>query len=186
MYAIMCMQVSMLRYHVLHQTSCTQGQVDIFSRAMASQTTLSELWRSAPHGRLSPWEVAKALGLREASKEIHGGQPNLPWIAARVSKVGGGHPDRASLHELFAKVPPMPKKCELLGDGDILATCFKKRRMGSESQPCAATRCWQWRHSTNDKRACSQQDAFDFDSDALLAMTAFDKRQTCLFTARRV
>ena len=67
-------------------------------------TSLRSLWRAAPLGRLCPWEVAKALGLREASSELHGGEPNLPWIAARVTKVGGGHPGTPALHELFAKI----------------------------------------------------------------------------------
>ena len=76
--------------------------------APISQDALRTFWRSAPEGRLCPWEVAKALGLREASKELHGGQANLPWIAARVTKVGGGHPSPASLHELFGKVDGDP------------------------------------------------------------------------------
>ena len=52
--------------------------------------------------------MAKALGLREASKELHGDQLNLPWIAARVSKVGGGHPTPPSLHEMFVKIDNDP------------------------------------------------------------------------------
>ena len=63
------------------------------------QTTLQQLWRSAPVGRLSAWEVAKALGLREASKELHDGQTNEAWVAERVSKIGGGHPSKQALHE---------------------------------------------------------------------------------------
>ena len=68
------------------------------------QESLRALWLHAPEGRLSPWEQAKALGLREASKELHGGKTNLPWIAARVSKVGGGHPQKGSLREFFKLV----------------------------------------------------------------------------------
>ena len=44
------------------------------------------------------------MGLRQASKELHGGKTNLPWIAARVKKVGGGHPQKGSLHEFFKLV----------------------------------------------------------------------------------
>ena len=73
-----------------------------------SQDALRHFWSSAPQGRLGPWEVAKALGLREASKEIHGELPNLAWIAERLTKKGGGHPTRQSLHELFAKVDSDP------------------------------------------------------------------------------
>ena len=60
--------------------------------AMAKQQSLRELWLSAQHGRMSPWEQAKALALREACRELHGGKVNLPWISARVTKSGGGRP----------------------------------------------------------------------------------------------
>ena len=69
-----------------------------------SQETLYRLWHGGQDGRLSAWEVAKALGLREASKEVNGGIVLLPWIAARTTKIGGGHPSTQSLYELFAKV----------------------------------------------------------------------------------
>ena len=69
-----------------------------------SQEALRSLWLDAPVGRLCAWEVAKALGLREASKELEGGEPNIPWIASRLTKVGGGSPTKQSLHELFNKV----------------------------------------------------------------------------------
>ena len=68
------------------------------------QQSLRAFWLDAPEGRLCPWEQAKALGLREASRELHGGKTNLPWIAARISKVGGGHPQKGSLHEFFKLV----------------------------------------------------------------------------------
>ena len=45
-------------------------------------TTLKNLWQSGQQGRLSPWQVARALALREASKECHGGQANLRWVAS--------------------------------------------------------------------------------------------------------
>ena len=73
------------------------------------QEQLRAYWRNAPVGRLCPWEQAKALALREVSAELNDGElTTLPWIAARVTKVGGGHPDRASLHEFFAKVDADP------------------------------------------------------------------------------
>ena len=74
-----------------------------------SQDALRALWTSAPNGRLCPWEVAKALGLREASRELHGGAPRLPWIAGRLEKVGGGSPSTQALHELFAKIDADPE-----------------------------------------------------------------------------
>ena len=69
-----------------------------------TQDSLRHLWHCGQEGRLSAWQVAKALGLREASKELHGDIGNLPWIAARLVKIGGGIPTPQSLHELFAKI----------------------------------------------------------------------------------
>ena len=53
---------------------------------------------------MCPWEQAKALGLREASKVVHNGKANLPWIAERVNKVGGGHPGASALFQFFQLV----------------------------------------------------------------------------------
>jgi hypothetical protein len=44
----------------------------------------------------------------EANKEIHGGEPRLPWIAERVTKVGGGHPTKQALSLFFGKVDADP------------------------------------------------------------------------------
>ena len=63
-------------------------------------------WLSAPEGRLCAWQQARALALREASTDIHGA-PWLPWIAERVTKVGG-NPTRAALSQLFALVDADP------------------------------------------------------------------------------
>ena len=52
-----------------------------------SQAALCEAWLSAPAGRMSAWQQAKALGLREASRELHKGRAQLDWIADRVEKV---------------------------------------------------------------------------------------------------
>ena len=56
---------------------------------MVSQKELAELWHSAKAGGLSPWQQALALGLREASKDVHG-EPKLKWIAERVKKDSEG------------------------------------------------------------------------------------------------
>jgi hypothetical protein len=73
------------------------------------QEQMRAYWRSAPAGRLCPWEQAKALALREVYKKLNDGEPpKLDWIAARVTKVGGGHPERGSLSEFFAKVDEDP------------------------------------------------------------------------------
>ena len=93
----------------------TTGSCVVFSKLQAvaacafhccamDQDSLRSFWLHAQDGRLCPWEQAKALGLREASRELHKGKTNLPWIAARVTKVGGGHPGKSALHEFFKLV----------------------------------------------------------------------------------
>ena len=74
------------------------------------QETLRRAWLDAPANRLCAWEVAKALGLREASKEIHIGNVSLPWIAARATKVDGGSPSTPALHQLFGKIDADPER----------------------------------------------------------------------------
>ena len=54
------------------------------------QQNLKDLWLSATPGRLSPWQQAKALALREVNMELHGGKVHLSWICARLTKGGGG------------------------------------------------------------------------------------------------
>ena len=61
------------------------------------------MWLHAQDGRLCAWEQAKALALREVSRELHG-RTQLEWIAARVEKAGGGHPSHAALHKFFKVV----------------------------------------------------------------------------------
>ena len=56
-----------------------------------AQEQLRDMWLHAQDGRLCAWEQAKALALREVSRELHG-RTQLEWIAARVEKAGGGHP----------------------------------------------------------------------------------------------
>ena len=51
-------------------------------------SALRQLWLSAPPGRMSPWQQARALALREVSRELHAGRTQLEWVAARVEKVG--------------------------------------------------------------------------------------------------
>ena len=45
-----------------------------------AQEQLRDVWLHAQHGRLSAWEQAKALALREVSRELHG-RTQLAWIA---------------------------------------------------------------------------------------------------------
>ena len=73
-----------------------------------SQDDLRELWRGGRSDRLCAFELAKALALREASREIHNGEDNLPWVAARVVKNDGTHPAKQSLYELFRTIDSDP------------------------------------------------------------------------------
>ena len=72
--------------------------------AMSSNDALRKLWLSAPPGRVSPWQQARALALREVSRELHAGRTHLEWVAARVEKVDGGNPGQDALHKFFTKV----------------------------------------------------------------------------------
>ena len=49
-----------------------------------NNSALRQLWLSAPPGRMSPWQQARALALREVSRELHAGRTQLEWVAARV------------------------------------------------------------------------------------------------------
>ena len=86
-----------------------------------AQELLRDSWLRGQHGRLCAWEQAKALALREASRELHG-RTQLAWIAARVEKVGGGHPSGGALHKFFKVV-----------DGD--KEWFPGKRMGRSAWP---------------------------------------------------
>ena len=77
--------------------------------APAHNAALEAMWLSAPHGRLCPWQQARALALREASRELHSGRTQLEWVAARVVKMGGGHPGQDALHKFFKLVDADPK-----------------------------------------------------------------------------
>ena len=70
--------------------SCSAG-TDPGPFAMAKkQQNLKDLWLSATPGRLSPWQQAKALALREVNMELHGGKVHRSWICARLTRGGGG------------------------------------------------------------------------------------------------
>ena len=51
-----------------------------------NQLALQEAWLAAPAGNLCPWQQARALALRDASRELHDGRAQLQWIADRVEK----------------------------------------------------------------------------------------------------
>ena len=73
-----------------------------------TQAILRDAWHSAPEGRMSAWQQARALGLREASRELHNGRAQLAWIADRVEKVGGGSPTPSALCMFFKLVDNDP------------------------------------------------------------------------------
>ena len=68
------------------------------------QATLCDLLLAGPSGKLCAWQQALALALREASREVHDGESNAPWIAARLVKIGGGAPTKQALYKLFKLV----------------------------------------------------------------------------------
>ena len=80
------------------------------SFAMARQESLRDLWLHGQHGTLAPREQLKVWALREAW--MHTAQPAqaeskyglLSWIAARVEKVGGGHPTVNSVKDMLANM----------------------------------------------------------------------------------
>ena len=72
----MCEALSML----LNFLDAHRGTLALRTMADLAPTTLKDLWQSGQQGRLSPWQVARALALREASKECHGGPS---WVGFR-------------------------------------------------------------------------------------------------------
>ena len=80
----------------------------LYTMSPITQEQLRAFWLEAQDGRLCPWEQAKALGLRQAAKEVFDEDDWLGWVAERVSKEGGGNPSRSALHQFFAKVDADP------------------------------------------------------------------------------
>ena len=74
------------------------------------QDRLKEYWHAAAPGTLSPWEQAKALAFREASKAIHNkGKVKLDWVASKLTKKGGGCPQKGSMSEFLSKADEDPE-----------------------------------------------------------------------------
>ena len=131
---------------------CSRSRISGWPSAMPSSDTLRTLWLSAPPGRLSPWQQAKALALREVSRGLHNGRTQLEWIAARVEKVGGGCPRKPALHQFFKLVGADPEwfpgkhKVGKRGRPPLL-TPAKRRHIGNSAmaakhtqgdEPCVA------------------------------------------------
>ena len=73
------------------------------------QRELSQLWKKArKDGCMSPWQQAKAYGLKEAWEELHGDRVHgkMQWIADRVYVQGPGrhHPHASSIGKLVCKM----------------------------------------------------------------------------------
>ena len=114
-------------------------------------SALRQLWLSAPPGRMSPWQQARALALREVSRELHAGRTQLEWVAARVEKVGGGSPGQDALHKFFTKVDADPdwfpgKQCSGKKRGRPPLLTLAKRR-------CIARAAMSAKHTQN-KEPC--------------------------------
>ena len=80
-----------------------------------SQDTLRALWHTSAPGRLTPWQQARALAFREASREIYGGHVAVNWIAGFLKKTDDAgtaytdlSPSHQSLNEFFNKVDADP------------------------------------------------------------------------------
>ena len=81
-----------------------------------SQEDLETFWHSSAPGRLTPWQQAFALGLAEASKEIHGGHVAVGWITKKLRKTdstGQKYTNKAPGHgavsDFFSKVKSDPR-----------------------------------------------------------------------------
>ena len=79
------------------------------------QETLEKLWHRSAPGSLTPWETVRALGLRDACRELHGGNACVTWIASRLRKTdstgksySADHPAQSSVSELFQKIDADP------------------------------------------------------------------------------
>ena len=77
--------------------------------SLTPQQRLAAYWLAAAPGTLCAWEQAKALAYREASKELHNGKVKLAWVASKLTKQGGGSPQKGSLSEFFSKLDADPQ-----------------------------------------------------------------------------
>ena len=75
------------------------------------QDDLRKFWHTSAPGRLTPWQQALALGLREASKDMYNGHVCVSWIASKLRKTdetgeaySSDSPEHGSLSEFFKKV----------------------------------------------------------------------------------
>ena len=79
------------------------------------QDQLRKLWHTAAPGRLAPWQQARALALRDVSRDEYGGHVCVSWIAAKLRKTdetgeaySNEAPAQGSVSEFFSKVDNDP------------------------------------------------------------------------------
>ena len=132
-----------------------------------AQELLRDSWLRGQHGRLCAWEQAKALALREASRELHG-RTQLAWIAARVEKVGGGHPSDGALHKFFKVVDgdkewfPGKQRGAARGPKPLMTRakrrCIAQSAMAAKKlrgdEPCVTAVVHACPHATTNRGAC--------------------------------
>ena len=96
----------MCYFTLSHQRQCVL--LLTLSSAMADeclQSLLEEAWTGGSHGNLSALEEARAWALREVWYEQGQSDYGLcPFVAQRVTKIGGGHPNRHSISKLYEKI----------------------------------------------------------------------------------
>ena len=139
-----------------------------------AQQHLQAAWLAARPGCLCAWEQAKALAFREASRELHNGKVKLAWVASKVTKQGGGHPQKGSLSEFFSNVDTDPawfpgkQSGAKRGRPPVLTTakrrCIAQSLMRAKArgeEPCPAVashRCPHMDLEPGDGRAILRQD----------------------------
>ena len=65
---------------------------------------LRDAWTAAAPGRLAPQEQCKLWALRQVLRKQGEYDGQYEWMASQVTVVGGGHPGRCSVRELFLRV----------------------------------------------------------------------------------
>ena len=83
--------------------------LNIFLMSDAGNCTLANLWKTGRTGTLSPLETLKAYCYAKVYREQGETEHGL-WtkVAEKVTKVGGGHPERCSVRKLVNKIDEDP------------------------------------------------------------------------------
>ena len=71
----------------------------------ATQELLEAAWTKTIHGKLPPWEEAKAWALREVWRSDHETDFGmLGYVAGKIVKTGGENPSPTAVAKLYAKM----------------------------------------------------------------------------------